>query len=78
MAVVAVVVTGIIIVVTAVAVAAVVAGFIVMGTGVMITAAVAVVKLKMSVITGAEGVTLVVDDETFIAGSGATLTAAIG
>ena len=74
MAVVAVVVTGIVVIATAV----VVAGVIVMGIGVMIAAAVTVVKLETSVVTGAEGVTLVVDDKTFIAGSGAALTVAIG
>ena len=43
----------------------------------MIAAAVAVVKLEMSVITGAEGVTLVADDEIFMAGSGAALAVTI-
>ncbi len=71
-------VTGVIIIATAVVVAAVVTGVIIMGTGVVIVAVVAVVKLEMSVITGAEGVTLVADDETFMAGSGAALAVAIG
>ncbi len=71
-------VTGIVIIVTAVVVTAVVAGVIVMGTGVMIAAAVAVVEPKTSVVTGAEGVTLVADDETFMASSGAALAITIG
>ena len=44
----------------------------------MIAAAVTVVKLETSVITGAEGVMLVADNETFVAGSGAALAVAIG
>ncbi len=39
---------------------------------------VAVVELEMAVVTGAKGVTLVADEDTFVARSGAALMVAIG
>ena len=73
---VAAVVTGVIVIATVVMGAAVVTGVIITGTDV-IAAAFAVVKLKTSVITGADGVTLVIDDKTFMASPGAALAVII-
>ena len=70
-------VTGVIIIVTVVMGAAVVAGVIVTGTGVAIAAAFAVIKLETSIVTGADGVTLVAEDEIFMASPGVALTVVI-
>ena len=48
------------------------------GIRVVITAAVAVIKLKTSIIVGTEGVAPVASDKTFAASSGAVLAVTIG
>ncbi len=51
---------------------------IVTGTGIMVTVTVTVVELRMAVMTGAEGVVLVVGGDTFAATSGDALVVATG
>ena len=75
---VATVVTRVVMIGTGVTVAAVVTRVVVTGTGVTVVIALAVVELKMAVVTGAAVVMLVTVDGMLMASPGAALTGMIG